>query len=348
MIVINARFLTQTITGVQRFALEICRHLPNVIADNDVVFVCPKGKKINYLEKNRKVIEIGSLSNNLWEQIELPLFLKKKGNPLLINLVGIGPIAYKNKVLALYDLAFYHHPEWFSFAFRKTYNFLVPISVSNAKHIITDSEYVKFDIHKTYGVDKNNIDVIYAAPSKKFKNLQLNREKIILTVSSIDPRKNLTRIIKAFKGIESDFKLVIVGKSNNSFAKSNIEVESITSEIEFTGYLSDEALVQLYNKASIFIYGSLFEGFGIPPLEAQACGCSCIVSNSTSLPEVYQNSVRYCDPLSIDSIRNALDCLVKNQEERENLQSLGFKNLKRFDWETSSKKLELIIAKLST
>jgi glycosyltransferase involved in cell wall biosynthesis len=347
MIVINARFLTQTITGVQRFALEICRGLPNRIAGNDVVFVCPKDKKINHLVNDRKVLEIGRLSNNLWEQIELPLFLKKNGNPLLINLVGIGPVGYKNKVMALYDLAFYHYPEWFSFAFRNTYNFLVPISVKNARQIITDSEYVKADIHKTYGVNEENIDVIYAAPSKKFKNLHLTREKIILTVSSIDPRKNLARVIKAFQLVESDFKLVIVGKSNNSFAKMDEEEKSITSKIQFTGYLTDDQLIQLYNKASIFIYASLFEGFGIPPLEAQACGCSCIVSNSTSLPEVYQNSVMYCDPMSIDSIKGALNLLVKDQEEREKIQKSGFENLKRFDWEDSSKKLEHIIAKLS-
>ncbi|WP_339652793.1 glycosyltransferase family 1 protein [uncultured Maribacter sp.] len=347
MIVINARFLTQTITGVQRFAIEICRCLPNHIAGNDVIFVCPKDKKINHLANNRKVIEVGSLSNNLWEQIELPLFLKKNGNPLLINLVGIGPIGYKNKIMALYDLAFYHYPEWFSFTFRTAYNFLVPISIKNAKLIITDSEYVKADIHQTYGVNQKNIDVIYAAPSKKFKNLHLKREKIILTVSSIDPRKNLGRVIKAFQLIESDFKLVIVGKSNNSFAKMDVEGKLITSKVQFTGYLTDDELIQLYNKASIFIYASLFEGFGIPPLEAQACGCSCIVSNSTSLPEVYQNSVTYCDPKSIESIKDALNLLVHDQEEREKIQKSGFENLKRFNWESSSKKLEHIITKMS-
>ncbi|WP_430428577.1 glycosyltransferase family 4 protein [Maribacter litoralis] len=347
MIIINARFLTQTITGVQRFAIEICRGLPNHIAGNDVIFVCPKDKKINHLGNNKKVIEVGSLSNNLWEQIELPLFLKKNGNPLLINLVGLGPIGYKNKIMALYDLAFYHYPEWFSFTFRTTYNFLVPISIKNAKLIITDSEYVKADIHKTYGVNQKNIDVIYAAPSKKFKNLHLKREKIILTVSSIDPRKNLGRVIKAFQLIESDFKLVIVGKSNNSFAKMDVERKLITSKVQFTGYLTDDELIQLYNKASIFIYASLFEGFGIPPLEAQACGCSCIVSNSTSLPEVYQNSVTYCDPKSIESIKDALNLLVHDQEEREKIQKSGFENLKRFNWVSSSKKLEHIITKMS-
>ena len=335
MIIINARFLTQTITGVQRFAIEICRGLPNHIAGNDVIFVCPKDKKINHLGNNKKVIEVGSLSNNLWEQIELPLFLKKNGNPLLINLVGLGPIGYKNKIMALYDLAFYHYPEWFSFTFRTTYNFLVPISIKNAKLIITDSEYVKADIHKTYGVNQKNIDVIYAAPSKKFKNLHLKREKIILTVSSIDPRKNLGRVIKAFQLIESDFKLVIVGKSNNSFAKMDVERKLITSKVQFTGYLTDDELIQLYNKASIFIYASLFEGFGIPPLEAQACGCSCIVSNSTSLPEVYQNSVTYCDPKSIESIKDALNLLVHDQEEREKIQKSGFENFKRFNWVSS-------------
>ncbi|SNR24584.1 Glycosyltransferase involved in cell wall bisynthesis [Maribacter sedimenticola] len=347
MIVINARFLTQTITGVQRFALEICENLPNYIEGKEVVYVCPKGNKINNFENDKKIIIVGRLRNNLWEQIELPLFLKKNGNPLLINLVGIGPIKYKNKVLTLYDLAFYHHPEWFSFTFRKTYNLLIPISVKNAKRIVTDSEYVKLDIHNTYGIKKEIIDVIYAAPSTKFVNLKLKREKIILTVSSLDPRKNLKRVINAFQEIESDYKLVIVGKSNGSFSSTIYEHNTVDSKIIFTGYLSDDDLIRLYNTASIFIYVSLFEGFGIPPLEAQASGCSCILSNTTSLPEIYGSSVRYCDPLSVSSIKKAIVDLVRNEKEREDLKRLGLKNVKKFDWKDSSKKLELIISNLS-
>src|SRR5690606_27723764 len=110
MIVINARFLTQSITGVQRFALEVCKRLPAQIDGMDLVFVGPKTTEFDNLGFNGMKTTWGILQGNLWEQLELPVYLKIKGNPLLVNLVGIGPIFYKNKIIALYDLAFKHHP----------------------------------------------------------------------------------------------------------------------------------------------------------------------------------------------------------------------------------------------
>ena len=116
------------------------------------------------------------------------------------------------------------------------------------------------------------------------------------------------------------------------------------NNIIFTGYINDQELIELYNKASIFIYASLFEGFGMPPLEAQACGCPCIVSDKTSLPEVYLDSVEYCEPKSIENIKNKLELLIENPNRREDLVRKGYKNIKRFNWELSSNKLASIIA----
>lgn len=342
MIIINARFLSQSITGVQRFALELCNRLPENLAGQQIVFVCPKLPKINKEKINFKVFEIGKFKGNLWEQVDLPYYLKKNGNPLLINLVGIGPVFYKNKIIALYDLAFRHHPEWFSSSFAKVYNFLIPITLHNSKHIITDSKYVKMDIHRSYNVKLTKIEVIYAAADNKFKNLNLAREKKILTVSSIEPRKNLPRIISAFKLLDTDYKLIIVGKKSSAFASLELSEEKI-SNIIFTGYLSDDELIQLYNKAEVFIYASLFEGFGLPPLEAQACGCSCIVSNATCLPEIYKDSVLYCNPIDVKSISNAMKNLIINDDKRKRLQKDGFENTNRYSWDSSTEQLESLI-----
>ena len=339
MIIVNARFLTQKLTGVQRYAYEICKRLPAEVNGHDLIFVVPKTELINHLETKHKVSSIGINKGNLWEQLDLPLFLKKKGNPLLINFVGIAPVFYKNKIMFLYDLAFKHHPEWFSLKFHKTYNLLIPLSLKNSVLIITDSNYVKSDIHKVYGIQNEKIEVIYAAASSLFLNKSLPKEKIILTVSSIDPRKNLDRVVKAFSQLSAGYKLFIVGSKNKTF--SNIDLMRINRKdnIIFTGYLSDEELIELYNKAEIFIYASLFEGFGIPPLEAQACGCPCIVSNVTSLPEVYSDSVEYCKPNSIKSISNAMENLINDVEKRDNLTKKGFDNIKRYSWQLSTNKL---------
>lgn len=346
MIVINARFLTQKITGVQRVAFEICNRMQSQISNKKIVFVAPNDNIVNHLNNNINIVFTGKFKGQLWEQIDLPLFLKENGNPLLINFVGIGPVFYKNKLMFLYDLAFKHHPEWFSYAFHKSYNLLIPKSLKNSTRIITDSNYVKSDIIETYKIIKDKIDVIYAAPSTKFVNKDKKKEKIILTVSSIDPRKNLKRVIEAFNKIDSNYKLKIVGAKSKTFANIGLNENLLNENIIFTGYLTDEELRDAYNEAEIFIYASLFEGFGIPPLEAQACGCACIISNITSLPEVYEDSVEYFNPNSVESIKDKIEEVINNQEKIRKLRELGLKNSTRFSWDTSTFKLESIIKKL--
>ncbi|WP_435624056.1 glycosyltransferase family 4 protein [Flagellimonas sp.] len=346
MIVINAKFLTQKITGVQRFAIEICKRLPRNIGGEKVVYVAPKAELINDIGQDINLIQFGRLPGSLWEQIELPIFLKKNGTPLLINLAGIGPAFYKNKIVALYDLAFKHHPEWFSYSFHKVYNTLVPLSIRNSQKIVTDSNYVKNDIIQSYKIPEDKINVVYAAPSEMFQNKELPREKFILTVSSIDPRKNIKSVVQAYKNLDTDYKLVVVGKKSHIFSNFDLEEEMKDSQVHFTGYLSDKKLIELYNKAEIFIYASLFEGFGLPPLEAQACGCACIVSNTTSLPEVYGDSVQYCDPMNIKSIEDALIRLVNDDSLRFTLQKKGLANASKYNWEKSSNALKEIIEKV--
>lgn len=343
MIVINARFLTQKITGVQRYAIEICKRFPESIKEKRIILVAPKGELINKEKLNfLKIHQFGNFKGHLWEQIDLVNFLKNNNNPILINFGGIGPVYYKNKITYIHDLSFKYYPKNFSYLFQKAYNIFVPMSARNALRVITVSNYVKKDIESHFNI--KNIEVIYCAKGNHFKNLSLDREKIILAVSSLDPRKNFNRIINAYQQLDSEYKLYFVGAKAKSFSKINITKESINENIIFTGYLSDDDLNEFYNRASIFVYASLFEGFGIPPLEAQACGCPCIVSNKTSLPEVYLDSVEYCEPESIESIKNKLEFLIKNKDKREELVKKGYKNIARFSWDTSAKKLISIIS----
>lgn len=343
MIVINSRFLTQKITGVQRYAIEICKKLPELIKNEKIVFVAPKQPLLNKTHlPNIEILQVGNFSGNLWEQIDLVLFLKKHKSPVLINFSGIGPTFYKNKILYIHDLSFKYFPEHFSYFFQKSYNFLIPISAKNSKKVITVSDYVKKDLETVLEI--KNIQIIYPAISSKFKQLNLKREKIILCVSSIDPRKNIIRVIKAYQNLKTDYKLIFIGSKSNSFSTLKLKKEKLNTNITFTGYLDDNKLIEYYNRASIFVYASTFEGFGIPPLEAQACGCPCIISKTTSLPEVGLNSVEYCDPFSIDDIKNKIENLVNDEDLRSNLISKGFINVERFGWKTSAEKLTKIIA----
>jgi glycosyltransferase involved in cell wall biosynthesis len=335
MLLINARFLTQNITGVQRFAIEISKHLKNLLGDN-VRFVAPKNIIHKDLAEELGVKVIGNHTGHLWEQIDLPTYLKSMGSPLLINLANTAPLFYRNKVITVYDLAFLHHPEWFSKKFTFVYNFLIPKICSNSKHIFTDSNYVKYDISKSYKINKDKITTIYASYGNEFNNFNNRKENFILAVGSIDPRKNLTSLIKIFTELQN-INLIIVGQKNKVFPTLNID--NLTSNIQFTGYVSDEKLVELYNKAKIFVYPSFFEGFGIPPLEAQACGCPVICSNTTSLPEVGENSVIYCDPYKVEDIKEKIELVLSNENLQNELRIKGFENIKRFSWEKSAKKI---------
>ena len=177
MIVINARFLTQKITGVQRYAIEICKRFPESIKEKKIILVAPKGELINKEElKFLKIEQFGNFRGHLWEQIDLVNFLNNNKNPILINFGGIGPLYYKNKITYVHDLAFKYYPETFSYIFQKGYNIFVPISVRNALKVITVSNYVKKDVENNFNI--NNLEVVYCAKSNHFKNLNLKREKI--------------------------------------------------------------------------------------------------------------------------------------------------------------------------
>lgn len=335
MLIINSRFLTQNITGVQRFAIEISKQLKKLLGDK-VQFVSPKNIVHTELAKELDVKIVGNKSGHLWEQIDLPLYLSKKNSPMLLNLANTAPLFYKNKIVTVYDLAFYHHPEWFSKKFALFYNFLIPKILRNSKHIFTDSNYVRDDISKSYNIKKEKITTIYGSHSDIFKNNINVKEQFVLAVGSIDPRKNLTILIDIFKELKN-IKLVIVGQENRVF--SSLDITELPNNIVFTGYINDDELASLYNKASFFVYPSFFEGFGIPPLEAQACGCPVISSSTTSLPEAGEDSFLYCNPYDKVDIKNKILELTEDDELKKELIQKGFENIKRFSWEESAKKI---------
>ena len=338
MIYINARFLTQNITGVQRFAIEISKQLHN-LDNSNIQFIAPHNIIHNDLAKELGVKIIGSKTGHLWEQIDLPKYLKSIDSPLLLNLANTAPLFYKNKIVTIHDLAFLHHPEWFSKKFTFVYNFIIPKIAKDSKHIFTVSNYVKEDISKSYHIPLNNIRTIYNSYANVFSNHDLEKEDYVLSVGSIDPRKNLKSLIDIFQ--DKTIKLVIVGQQNKVF--SALKLEDLPNNIVFTGYVDDDELVELYNKAKLFVYPSFFEGFGIPPLEAQACGCPVICSDKTSLPEVGKDSVIYCNPYDKNDITEKIDLVLSDDKLQKELITKGFQNIKRFSWEKSAQEIIKVI-----
>lgn len=338
-IVINARFLTQPITGVQRYAIEISKQLKKI--DPTINFVAPSNIININIANELEVIITGKLKGHLWDQIELPKYLAQNKYPLLLNLANTAPLWYKNKVSTILDLSFIHNPKWFSKLFSITYGFMVPKIVYSSLHIFSDSKYVKDDISTHFNISSDKITYGYGDAANIFKNTMQNNEKhknaYILAVGSLDPRKNLLGLIKAYNTLKTDVKLYIVGSKNKIFKNDSYDKYiNENHKIIFTGYINDNELCELYKHAKVFVYPSYYEGFGIPPLEAQACGCPVIVSNVTSLPEVYEDSAIYCNPYDSDDIAGKIRMVLSDIKLQKYLKTKGLNNVKRFSWEKTA------------
>lgn len=346
---INARFLTQEITGVQRFAIELSKELKE--SPIECVFVSPKNKIVHDVLANElDTVFIGKYAGHAWEQIELPKYLKSIGSPLLINLMSTAPIFYSNKIYTLHDITFIRFPKNFSWKFRCFYKIMIPYMLKTSKKIITVSNFSKNEISNYYTINKDKISVVYNGIKVSFMSpLEKKKAKTpnyFLTVSSISENKNLTRLIKAFNLINNaNIRLYIVGGLNLTNFNEVKEIKELLSSknIVFKGRVSDEELVSLYKNANSFLFPSLYEGFGIPPLEAQGSGCPVLLSSIASLKEVYGDSALYCDPLDINDIHSKITMLYNDSELRAELSIKGNLNIKKYSWHNSAKSLLSII-----
>ncbi|CAI0763550.1 glycosyltransferase family 4 protein [Serratia quinivorans] len=344
-IYVNARFLTQELTGVQRFAEQVSLALNT--QRNDLIFVSPDGiiRKDVAEKLNVKIIPGGS--GHLWEQFNLPSYLRREDLPLLLNLGSTAPAFYKNKIMTHHDVTYKRFPQSYSRKFRLLYNSLIPLMLRSSKHVITVSEFSKQEIAKVYNFPKEKISVVYNAVGDEFSHsFNSNKENYLLAVSSPNFHKNFHGMIEAFIALnkENGVKLKIIGKASTSFSTMDFsEYLSTSDKVEFMGRVDDAQLIALYQNSLAFIFPSFYEGFGLPPLEAQACGCPVMSSNQASMPEVLKRSVLYFDPANIDDMTRVMEKIISDAEVRNDLISAGYENVKRFSWEKSASKVSELL-----
>ncbi|MCS3178709.1 glycosyltransferase family 4 protein [Candidatus Bacteroides intestinigallinarum] len=345
-IVVNARFLTQSITGVQRFAIEVCLKLKDLVDDIEFVTSANVAQQEVFDALDAKII--GKFHGHLWEQIDLPQYLKRKGAPLLINLANTAPLFYKNKVVTIHDVAYKVFPQTYPKSFLMFYSFMIPKLLYGSKHVITVSEFSKYEICKFYSIPKKKVSVVYNAVSESFTpKPTADSNKYFLAVSSMNYRKNFIYILEAFTmyqkqgGKES---LYIIGDlKNKSFKEIDLSQYKNNTQIKFLGRVSDEDLIVYYSNALAFIYPSFYEGFGIPPLEAQACGCPAVCADVSCLPEIFGDSVLYCDPYHAASLVEVMITLASDTNLCQHQIEKGKKNLSRYSWKKSADQLMNVI-----
>lgn len=337
-VVVNARFLSQPVTGVQRFAEEISLQLRSL--DPSIIFVSPHTVLREGVADKLGVMRVGKLEGHLWEQIELPRYLRSLRRPLLINLCSTGPVLYGNQVITHHDVTYVRHPESFSRSFRAAYGAVIPVLLRRCRALITVSEFSKREVGSHYGVPGERIVVVPNAVDARFVpgDVVPDERPFLLAVSSASQHKNFARLLEAYKLLSSKLAidLKIVGGSAGNLRHEQYEEACSYGRVEFLGRCTDEELIGLYRRARLFVFPSLYEGFGIPPLEAQACGCPVAASDIEATREVLGDSAVYFDPLDPIAISTAILKAVSDPILSSRLSKAGLDNVKRYSWTSSA------------
>lgn len=345
-IYINGRFLTHRITGVERCAVEFVKVIDKYLDDENFrskysfQILAPKNINQKLELKNIEIKKVGYLKGHLWEQIELPFYTK---NNFLFNFCNCAPIFKQNQAVTIHDAAVAAIPEAYSFLFRTWYKIMFKFLNHNAKCIFTVSNFSKKEINKYLNIPLEKIKVIYNGiehinkikiDENIFDKFDIEKNKYVLGVSSVHPAKNFKLILKAAQKLP-DINFIIAG-GNNSTVFRNRGLE-IPDNVRFIGYVSDEELVALYKYAYCFIFPSIYEGFGFPPLEAMVFNCPVIVSDIKVLREMAENHALYCDI-------NDEDILAKQINRVDDLKVLRKANnrefvLQKFNWQSAVDKM---------
>lgn len=378
-ILIDLRVLAQPqFSGITEYAKFLVSHLLLVDSKNEYLLFYngyqkpplpaqwqnnPQVKVIDWPIPNR----LWSLTNRIFNLPKIDKMIKADifFCPHFNILSMINP---KRRIFTFHDLSFIHWPNFFSHR-EKFWHWLQNYQhqAKTAGHLIAVSNFTRQDIINHLSVPPERITRIYSGINpiyrmlpdkdkdlKEFQKIHHLEKPFVFYLGAIEPRKNILAIIKAFNilKIEKNFKdlqLIIAGPKGWLYDKifREARISNFKEDIIFWGPATLLEALFLYNSAEAFVYPSFFEGFGFPPLEAQACGLPVITSNRSSLPEVVGDSALMIDPWRIDELALALKELLTNQRLRDRLQKAGFSNIKRFDWrKTAQQTLRVFYDKL--
>lgn len=274
-----------------------------------------------------------------WERVVLPLRVKKHKIDVLFcpNANGFFHKSDIPTVVLIHDMnSFSGYSSGLYGSYERT---VLPIVADKAHHLVTVSQFSKEEIVKYTGVSTSKVSVVYNGIDNKFLRegggnpIELP-EKYVLFVGALNPRKNIDGVIKSFRLFQQkkpEYKLVMIGPKNKAvFQNYNIDE---SKSIFLPGFVSSDELKYAYSHASAFLFPSYYEGFGLPPLEAMACGTPVVASNTSSLPEILSDAALLADPNDHNTLAEFLGLAVKDGEERSRLIEKGYSNAQRFTWD---------------
>lgn len=297
-----------------------------------------------------------------YENIIFPSEIQKNNIDLFWGPSNFLPPIKKTKYVAtINDLSYYVHPERCPFIRRQYWYLLTSRTVKVADKIITISSNSANDIIKFFPEAKEKIEIISLAAHHRFQKLKLNREDSLLQrfedrlknrpyllyVGTLEPGKNVLRLLAAFEEIAKEFPdyLLVLGGDKGwmyNGVLEKIEKSEFADRIHYLGHLSDDEIVHFFNFCTLFCFPSTYEGFGLPPLEAMSCGVPVLTSNNSSIPEVVGDAAYKVDPFSVEEIASGMRVLLCNEELREEYAAKGLIRSKEFSW-TKSAELTLSV-----
>jgi len=369
-IAIDGRWITTDTGGIRQYTLNLVKHLALIDSENEYFLLFDHGRSKKQMERNTVErsnfyylhVPYGPFS--LRSQLVLPRILKKKKIDVFHSPDFFIPLSTNNckAIVCFHDLIPYFYPDLCRRSIKSKlhpiYKQIIQVNAKKATRIITVSRHSEKDIIRAFPSEMDKVELIYNGIGDEFK-INDDSEAIerikrkygihkmsILYAGRQDPSKNLVGLVKTFAKLRKKMVccLVIAGRRDKRYPEPYNLVKKLHLEedVIFTGYLESEDLTLLYNACDLFVFPSLYEGFGLPPLESMACGTPVVCSNASSLPEVVGDAAVLINPKDIAGMAEAMHRVLSDQRLREELVSKGLKRVKLFSWKrTAQKTLEI-------
>jgi len=337
-------------TGTENYSLNLIRHLLALGYDHHycLYFNCPPSCELRITNYELRIMPFP----HLWTHLRLSWEMARHPPDLLFVPAHVLPIVHPRcSVVTVHDLGYLYYPEAHRLLDRIYLDLSTRYNARAASHLIADSSVTKRDLIERYGIKPDKITVVYPGYDETIFQPVRDEEAIeavktrydivsdyILFVGTLQPRKNLACLIEAFSNLQSpisNLQLVIAGKKGWLYKEVFQQVENLGLEgsAVFTDYVPEGDLPALLSGARLFVFPSLYEGFGLPVLEAIACGTPVVCSNASSLPEVVGDAAVLVDPMDVEGLAMAIERVLGDEELRAKLIERGFEQAKKFSWE---------------
>ncbi|MFN2118714.1 MAG: glycosyltransferase family 4 protein [Candidatus Promineifilaceae bacterium] len=352
---INAHLLSSELdfrrAGIHHYIAQVINHLPRLNDQTEYLIYTRDRTTIDDLTGSRIVSSRWPTEQRLfrilWEQSAWPFHAAREGLDLLHSMAFVTPFVTRiPSIVTVYDLSFVHYPDKFPILQRQYLQTQTARSVNQARRVITISEATRQDLYNYFNVPLEKTSVVYPGVDAHFRQIpekSLNAFRVqnnlykpfILHVGTLQPRKNIPALLIAFAALENqDIDLVLAGGKGWFYDEIFNQVNNLglTDRVHFTGYVRDEELPFWYNAAKVLVFPSVYEGFGMPIIEAMACGTPVIAARSSSIPEAGGETALYFEPHDVEKLTQQLAEIIEDKNLLLKMRQSGLMQARKFAW----------------